>query len=269
MAVLLALAVGGAAALTLLAHERGARRLGPRARPSRWRRLGLAAGVAVGLVAVSPVVDAWAQGRLSAHMVQHVALMLVAPALVVSANPVPALLAGAPARWRRWAARPAAAMRAGLRGARWPLAVAAAHVAVLWVWHLPGPYEAALAAGWLHGLEHATMAFAGVALFAAALEGGRAGGVPCASALAASVGAMFAGAALGVLMTFASQPWYAHYGAHAGALADQRVAGAIMWGPGGLVYVLTAAVLAWALLRDTSPPPRELVEQPQCAGSSR
>jgi putative membrane protein len=268
---LLALVVCVPAGLVLLAHERGARRLGPRARPGRARRIAFAGGIVLGLAAVSPAADGWAQDRLSAHMVQHVALMLVAPGLLVSANPVAALLRGLPSTMRRRPARWAASLRRALRGTGWPLAIAAVHVAVLWAWHLPGPYEAALGAGWLHGIEHATMALAGVALFAAALEGARVGGVPCAAALAASIGAMFAGAALGVLMTFASSPWYASYGAGAEALTDQRVAGAIMWGPGGVVYALTAALLAWALLRTAIPSPGTLErqEQPGWAGSSR
>ncbi len=49
--------------------------------------------------------------------------------------------------------------------------------------------------------------------------------------------------ALGILMTLAATTWYAPYGHGATALRDQQVAGAIMWGFGGVATVVAAAGL--------------------------
>jgi cytochrome c oxidase assembly factor CtaG len=49
--------------------------------------------------------------------------------------------------------------------------------------------------------------------------------------------------ALGVLMTMASTSWYASYGTSAAAVRNQQVAGAVMWGFGGLALVVGAAAL--------------------------
>ena len=60
--------------------------------------------------------------------------------------------------------------------------------------------------------------------------------------------------ALGVLMTFARGAWYAHYtmtiGASA-ALEDQRVAGLLMWIPGGIAYWVAALFTVRRWLADS------------------
>jgi cytochrome c oxidase assembly factor CtaG len=47
------------------------------------------------------------------------------------------------------------------------------------------------------------------------------------------------GTALGAALTLASNPWYAEYP----SMADQQLAGVVMWGFAGLAYVLVAACL--------------------------
>jgi putative copper resistance protein D len=52
---------------------------------------------------------------------------------------------------------------------------------------------------------------------------------------------------LGVAIFNADRVLYAHYAARAGALADQQLAGAIMWGGGDffMLVALGAAVAGW------------------------
>ena len=95
---------------------------------------------------VSPL-DGRAHASLAAHMVQHVLLLAVAPPLLVAASPVPTLLAGLPAAARGLAGHGWTAAGTELRSSRWPAWVAAAVVvqtAVMWAWHAPALYEAAL-----------------------------------------------------------------------------------------------------------------------------
>jgi cytochrome c1 len=61
--------------------------------------------------------------------------------------------------------------------------------------------------------------------------------------------------ALGAVLLYARSPWYPAHGAGARAwgttlLADQQLAGVVMWVPAGLVYVAAAAWLFVAWLRD-------------------
>src|SRR3954463_11722020 len=51
--------------------------------------------------AVLPPLDEAADARLSAHMVQHILLLTLAPALLLLGNPLLPLLRGIPDSWRR------------------------------------------------------------------------------------------------------------------------------------------------------------------------
>jgi putative membrane protein len=85
---------------------------------------------------------------------------------------------------------------------------------------------------------------------------------------------MMASGLLGALMTFARAPWYAVHAETGRAwgltpLADQQLAGVMMWIPMGVVYVVTAAVLlgAWlnAVERRVLERERRLLEEVQDA----
>jgi cytochrome c oxidase assembly factor CtaG len=74
-----------------------------------------------------------------------------------------------------------------------------------------------------------------------------------------SAGCLFAtsliGGALGALMSLSSSPWYAEYaamgmtGIGVDPVTDQRLAGLIMWIPGGLVHGAAAVVLFYKWLK--------------------
>jgi putative membrane protein len=61
---------------------------------------------------------------------------------------------------------------------------------------------------------------------------------------------------LSALLTFAGTPWYSGYADTTQAwgltlLADQQLAGVIMWIPGGVVYVVTALALIVSWIKQT------------------
>jgi len=115
--------------------------------------------------------------------------------------------------------------------------------ATLWAWHLPSLYDRALGDTKLYWLMQ--LSLLGTAtwfwreLFA----------VPPVSASMASVFAMAQMGMLGALLTFTPEPLYA---THAGAtlpwgleqVADQQLAGLVMWVPGVLPYALATAFIA-------------------------
>jgi putative membrane protein len=125
---------------------------------------------------------------------------------------------------------------------------------VLWMWHVPRLYVAALADPLLHALEHITLLGAGVLFWLVVADPGshsRLGSVPAAGYLFAA--AMQCGI-LGALLTLSSTPWYPGASAPNDPLGDQQLAGVLMWIPATLVYlVATLAVLARPLSRPNRP----------------
>ena len=100
----------------------------------------------------------------------------------------------------------------------------------------------------IHIMEHVTLLVSGVLLWRV-LVGSRSDGVasPGFRILLVFATALQSGF-LALLLTFAQSPWYSAYATttaarHLDPLADQQLAGVIMWIPGGFVYVATAPTL--------------------------
>ena len=206
-------------------------------------RLALAAGAASLAVAFVGPLDVAAHTNLTAHMAQHVVLLTVAaPLLAVGLGPVLPDLPGS---------------RRGLGWLGWTVFAVIFQTGVMWAWHAPWLFQLALRTPPLHVLEHAT--FLGSAfLFWWSVAAGRQSRLG-AAVLVVFVAAM-PGTALGALLTLASHPWYPTYvhRSAAAALADQQLAGVVMWALGGFAYVLAAAALfaAWMKGLETTLPGR-------------
>jgi len=116
---------------------------------------GLALG-AIGCALVSPL-DDLASYLLIAHMVQHELLMMIAPPLILLANPLPTLLWGLGENLRsqisRLLTRDSIIRQVVNFQGRMPVAWSL-YVVNLWVWHHPAFYEAALRDSWIHDIEH-------------------------------------------------------------------------------------------------------------------
>lgn len=225
-------------------------------------RLGLALGglLAIFLALLSPL-DALAHRLFTAHMVQHMLLIVVAAPALLLADPFPALVWALPPAGRRavqrWLRRDTAAGRTWRALTPMPLTWAC-YLLALWLWHLPDAYDAALGDRLLHDLEHATF-FAAAVLFwwpvihpaprfrARASDAAR---------VAYLLLAAFQTAALGLLLTLTPDALYAFYADAPrppgfGALDDQVWGGVVMWGLGGLVDMVAVLVL---LHRAMGPP---------------
>jgi len=244
--------------LTAWAYRRGRTR-GPRRPVDTWRaRCFTLALVALGLALLSPL-DALSNALASAHMVQHLLLLLVAAPLLALSAPSSAILRGSPlavrrasGRWRR---------RLGLTHGnlavlRHPAAVWLLQVGVLWFWHAAAPYDAALDNQFLHLLEHASFLVTAV-LFWHVVIGVRgaarvSGGLGVLLVFAMAMASVF----LSVLLTFARTPWYSGYATTTASwgldpLTDQQLAGVIMWIPAGGIYLAAALVLLVTWIRAT------------------
>lgn len=200
------------------------------------------AGAAVLLAALSPPLEALAAERFAAHMVQHLALTHAAAPLLV--------LAGAPRRALQALPRAPHGDRLGRRPGTWGMVLLVAlHLAVMVAWHVPAAYELAMEVTAVHVAEHLTMLASALA-FWAVLGAGRRRPEPV-GALLAFVAALVMGG-LAALLSFATRPLYDVHADGGGpwaltAMQDQQLGGAIMWIPGGLVYLgaAVAIVISW------------------------
>ncbi|HXG04500.1 MAG TPA: cytochrome c oxidase assembly protein, partial [Candidatus Binatia bacterium] len=196
-------------------------------------------------VALSEPVDRAAHARFAAHMLQHLLLVTVAAPALLLADPCPRLLWALPRALRRLTSLPAA----------WLLSNA-----VLWLWHLPAAYDAALEHGVLHDLEH-------LGLYAAALlfwwpilrPAPRVRPAPApGSQVAYLVLGAVANAALGLLFVLLPASVYPTYAATMpleAALEDQVQGGLLMWGWGGAVDMLAVLLVVHRVLRAGAPGP--------------
>jgi len=193
------------------------------------RLVALCCGGAVALLALVGLHPA-ADRSLAAHMAQHVLLLNVAGPLLALGTTVPRVL-------RR--ARPAVAVAVGV----------AVQATAMWVWHAPGPYQAAIRGYALHGAEHLIFLGAAMAFWWSVMTAARGGGYGLA-VMAVFVAAVPA-TMLGVGMTFARTPWYPAAAivrpTPLSALHDQQLAGVVMWAFGGLASVVAgvAVFAAW------------------------
>ncbi len=230
---------------------------GPSRPVDTWRaRCFTVALVALGLALLSPL-DALSSALASAHMIQHLLLLLVAAPLLALSAPSSAILRGSPLAVRRaagrWRRRLGLSHR-NLRVLGHPTAVWLLHVGVLWFWHAAVPYDAALASEPLHLLEHATFLVTAV-LFWHVVVGFR-GAVRVSNGLGVLLvfGMAMQSVFLSVLLTFARTPWYAGYANTTAPwgldpLADQQLAGVLMWIPAGGIYLAAAVALLASWLR--------------------
>jgi putative membrane protein len=140
------------------------------ARAGSWRGIGqlqvlsFLVGEAVLVVALVSPLDELGGTLMSAHMAQHGLLIAVAPPLFLLGHSGVAFVWAFPARDRRslFTSRSWRALARSVNALSRPAPAASLHGLALWAWHAPGAFDAALANGWLHALEHAS--FFGTAL---------------------------------------------------------------------------------------------------------
>jgi cytochrome c oxidase assembly factor CtaG len=227
----------------------GCRLAWPAAPP--WRLGSALVGLAALGVALSEPVDRAAHARFAAHMLQHLLLVTVAAPALLLADPCPRLLWALPRGARRRVGAllvPGAGPRRLLRRVTSLPAAWLLSSAVLWLWHLPVAYDAALEHGALHDLEHLAL-YAAALLFwwpilrpAPRVRPAPAPGLQVAYLVLGAVG----NAALGLLFVFLPFPVYPTYARampFESALEDQVRGGVLMWGWGGAVDMLAVLLL--------------------------
>ena len=250
-----AIVLGAAYAWAVL-HRRG-KRPPP---PAPWRRAAFFAGVIALGASLSPYAEHWSARRFSAHMLQHLVLLQIAPPLLLlgrgdrlllQTTPRLGRMLMRPLRWRL--AQVAAAVLAS------PVMVFLAYNAGLAGWHWPAAYEAALARPLLHDLEHLVFFGGAMAFWWLVLD-------PLPGALRASphaliglaIGTCMVGNVIAAALTVSSRVLYPTYAITAAAegidpLADQHLGGAVMWLSGAIYFAVALGVL-WRATRPAPEP---------------
>jgi putative membrane protein len=228
-----------------------------------WRSAGFGHGIrlrrvfaflgAIGaliLALISPV-DSLSEALFSAHMLQHMLLILVAaPLFVISEAPVaflwfiPRSSARSIGVWWQHSRRLRPAWQQVNRiGASWAI-----FTITLWAWHLPAIYQAALENEILHAIEHILFLLSAALFWWTLLprsntHSRRHDGIAILSLFAS----MLQMSVLSGLMIFSNQAWYSGYAGRAALigldpLQDQQLGGLIMWLPGGVLFAILIAV---------------------------
>ncbi|UEM19337.1 cytochrome c oxidase assembly protein [Skermanella mucosa] len=232
-------------ALTHWLYGRGVTRMWTRAGAgrgvARWRAACFLAGEVTLVLALVWPFDAVGGTLFSAHMVQHMLLMVVAAPLLVLGAPLAPMMRALPERWRPGAAAAVRRLRPGRFLTR-PSVAAVIQGVALWAWHAPAPFQAALLDDAVHTAEHVTFMASAVLFWWSVLHAGRDGPNGYGAAAAWTLVTVLHGGMLGALLTFARVPLYPAYGDSASlwgltALEDQQLAGLIMWVPTGIIHL--------------------------------
>jgi putative membrane protein len=249
--------VGVALALHLLGERRAAVLTGrPRNKRARSRALTFYAGLLAIFLALGTPIETLAEKLLWAHMIEHLLLLLVAAPLIVLGAPWMSLWRPLPLRLRRALAKTVmrstyfAPVRALSRVLARPLGAWLVFSVNLVLWHLPILYGLTLRNNSVHVLEHVTFLLFGVVFWAQVINSPPAkASLSYAGRIGYVAAAIIPNVGLSMLLAFSSSPLYAPY-AHLAhrpggitALADQQIAGGIMWSAGDLPFGIAIALL--------------------------
>lgn len=200
------------------------------ARRNGWsgpRAAAFGAGWAVSAMALISPLCALSVSLFAARVGQHMILTLVG---------APLIALGAPLR----------VMSGGRLGdGRQAIAAAVVFAVLLAFWHSPAPYQATFDSPAIYWAMHLSMIGSAIWLWSAILEARQ----PFAAAGAGAI-VMLQMGFVGALVTLSPR---ALYGPHLqttwafglSLLQDQQLGGAIMWGPGTLVFLAAAVILLW------------------------
>jgi putative membrane protein len=238
-----------AAAFAVVLFVQGWLRLRRRGRAdlaSRGRVVLFALGLAVSLAAlVTPIDSIGEDDLLSMHMLQHVLIGDLGPALMVAGVRGPLLVFLLPAPVLSAVARsPVRTVLSALLRPRVAFGLWAANLAI---WHIPSLYDSVLSHPLLHDFEHACWVLAGMLVWTLLLDPGSHGRLRVGGRVALAVGMFACGQVLTDVLVFTFHQLYPAYGGAYGLSAhtDQQLAGVAMM----VEQLVTLGTLVFLLLR--------------------
>jgi putative membrane protein len=220
----------------------------------RWRVWCWYAGLGVLLVALQSPIGVYDATLFWVHMVQHLLMALIAAPLLALGAPVTLLLRVSSARTRQRLILPIL-HSLPLKIISFPVVTWTFFAAVMWASHFSPLYNLALESEAWHLAEHA-LYMAAAMLFWWPVVG--ADPSPWRLPHAARIGYLFLGmpqsSFLGLAIFSAPHVLYEHYETLERSwgptpLADQQLAGGIMWAGGDLIFLAAMIMAVWVWLR--------------------
>ncbi len=202
------------------------------------------------LATESPL-DAFDSLFLSAHMAQHLLLIMIAPPLLLLSYPLLPMLRGLPKGFVKEGVAPFLSWTPLKNFFGWltsPIPAWLVFAASTVGWHLPFMYELALSSPMWHGVQHAFFFWTGVLFWWPVIRPGPSKPKwPKWVAIPYLLLADILNTAISVIFVFSSKLLYPSYATvratHFGALEDQSLAGLLMWVPGSVVYLCVLAFI--------------------------
>jgi cytochrome c oxidase assembly factor CtaG len=226
-----------------------------------WRAAAFLAGLGFIWIALASPLDALNDRLLTAHMLQHMLLLTVAPPLILLGAPLIPIVRGLPAVGARkrvgsfltWPGT----QRIGHVFAN-PVSGAVAMGLAMFVWHTPSLYELALRSDAWHEVEHATFFLASLTFWwPVVLPWPSRGQWPRWAMVPYLLVADLQNTALAAILTFSDRVLYPSYSdaprmLGLSALQDQVAAGAFMWVAGSIAFIVPAIGVALQCLSTKS-----------------
>lgn len=247
------LVISAGCLISLFLYLRGLKQL-RRTRPDfpLGRAGSFAAGLAVLWLSLASPLEELADTILTAHMIEHLLLMVAVPPLLLAGWPTVPMLRGTPAWLRRFTVSPLLRSRA-LRRVEdvvvTPIFAWLAMSLTLLLWHIPGAYDYALEHETVHDLEHLCFLFTSLLFWWVLLRPwpSRAPALGWFAVLYL-ITADFVNTLLSALLAFAGRPVYSYYLTHANSfgldpMTDQTLGASLMWVFGSLAFLVPALLL--------------------------
>ena len=224
-----------------------------KARADLWQRICFATGIGILFLSLQSPLDTLGDTYLfSAHMAQHLLLILVVPPLL--------LLGISESEARSWLKLPAVAATERILGN--PYVAWSAGVVTMTIWHVPALYNFALAHEPVHIFQHLSFLVTAAIFWWPVLHPLPERRLHTGAAVAYLFAAAAENSVLGIILTFmpvGHYPAYLHPKDELGALdlirnswgisaaQDQKLGGLLMWVPGCSVYfvAILAIIASW------------------------
>jgi putative membrane protein len=248
----------------IILYLRGWRR-GHALRPNKlpaWRAMCFCSGVIAFWLAIASPISVYDDVLLTAHMVQHLILMSVAPPLILLGAPLVPLLRGLPRPLLQKILAPllrSTALRQIVHGLLHPITSWLALNLAFLGWHIPSAFELALHSETWHEVEHACFFFTAILSWWTVIQ-------PWPSReiflrwklIPYLLLADFVNTGLSAFLAFSGRVFYPSYAAaprvsSLSPINDQIAAGAFMWVFGSLLYLIPVIVIVFRLTQHGAP----------------
>ncbi len=219
----------------------------------QWRAISFLLGLLLLWIALASPLDTFSGFVLTAHMLQHMILMMVAPPLILLGAPLIPLVRGLPIFAAREFAGPFLNWRSAQRTGNAltnPIVAMLLMGGAMFAWHTPRLYELALASSSWHEVEHACFFLTSLLFWWPVIQPWPSHAQwPRWAMVPYLLVADLQNTALSAILVFSDSVLYPSYATQPSlfgfsAQHDQAAAGAIMWVLGSVAYMVPAILIA-------------------------